>query len=933
MPMMSPRTQGMAAPGATSDQAKTLFEQGLSGMAYNVLINKLPNISPDVVTFKILDSDSEEGAGVGAFVVMRHNQTIYIPVVMAENQIKPLDIMYYKDMNVFLPLTKEWLEEVDKLALGELGTSVTAPPTLNTDVDIRNTVVPPTTGRYSYASDRALLGIGTMFDEAKNQTEPKLAFLSFLGKAPNRVKQAAARLFETTPRLLKQAVSFYGEKPLIDALTLRQEKIADYGAKMSRTGALYIVDKSTKPGDFKEIFGPEAPLAFSGVSLKGYFAKDSRKDLNRSMQVQPYLDLQEPKDAGAYKLWTSDGKPVMALVIGNPMNLFNDGAGRKVPARNIRFRQTNVSPSVPHQGLGERYRTPNDDGLAFSEKPFIQRYVGVTEDGKLIDAHKLIGDAVAISELEGSKVFKAVVSDVAAAGPRKGQYGIFVQRRGASFVATTPLEIHQVTDLGEGVRRIVVQAGMSRKTLIIDKNSPISKLMIPTGRDDIYMPNDFVFLPTKADYTLAEGDFLSSPEQIMKWSLQGVLQGGGEKITVKSASHGFMFGVAPKQAFERLPALRKLAEEAHISVDDADHALKLAAERGKFEFWVLSPPAFSKVAAYLKTAAGEAPPADPAAGGAPQGQDPNAPPMDPAQAAMQGVQGAPMAPQAPAPVDMAVAEAMQNLMMQQQGLQSQMTLLQQIQQRTNMIAGGGGAMGSPAAAAAAMGGPMDPSMMGGGAAPMQPGPGGVPPAGGAPDMPPPPGGAPGPGGVPVAPGPPGAMGAPAPAPAPGGAQPPLGMAMQQGGGPQAAVGGMQPGMDPSQQQQQPPPAMMNADDGSVESIMNQVNPQFMQQAGQLNDAGTFDAAALSSMAQTPALKDLVGAYVPNLEKSLDNIGRVLLSLWMDESRIKEDIGTETYIGLEDNLRTVFKGMGDLILKINQNTAIMRGPNDRVPSEQ
>jgi hypothetical protein len=543
----------------------------------------------------------------------------------------------------------------------------------------------------------------------------------------------------------------------------------------------------------------------------------------------------------------------------------------------------------------------------------------MTEDGRLIDAHRLIGDAVAISELEGSKVYKAAVSDVAAAGPRAGQHGIFVQRRGSTFVATTPLEIVSVSDLGDGVRQIVVQAGVARKTIVIDKNSPTSKLMIPVDNSNVYMPSDFVFLPAKQDYTLAEGNFLTTPDQIMKWSLQGVLQGGGEKITVKSGSHGFTFGVAPKEAFEHVPALRKLATEAHISVEDADHVLKLAAERGRYDFWVLSPPAFSKVAAYLKVAAGEAPPADPAAGGAQPGQDPNAP-MDPAQAAMMGVQGAPMAPAAPNPVDMAVAEAMQNLMMQQTGLQSQMTLLQQIQQRTNMIAGGGGAMGSPAAAAAAMGGPMDPSMMGGGAAPMQPGPGGAPPAGG----------------VPVAPGPPGAMGAPAPAPAPGGAQPPVGMAMQQGGGPQAAMGGMQPGMDPSQQQQQqqqPPAAMMNADDGSVEGIMNQVNPQFMQQAGQLNDAGTFDAAALSSMAQTPALKDLVGAYVPNLEKSLDNIGRVLLSLWMDESRIKEDIGNETYIGLEDNLRTVFKGLGDLILKINQNTAIMRGPNDQTHMEQ
>lgn len=894
MPMMSPRTQGMAAPGSTSDQAKTLFEQGLSGMAYNVLINKLPNISPDVITFKILDSDAEQGAGVGAFVVMRHNQTIYIPVVMAENQIKPLDILYYKDQNVFLPLTKEWLAEVDKLALGELGTSVSAPPTLNTDVDIRNTVVPPTTGRYSYAADRAIQDIGGMFDEARAQTEPKLAFLNFLERAPNRVKQAAARLFETTPRLLKQAVSFYGEAPLISALTLRQEKVADYGAKMSRTGALYIADKSTKSDDFKSIFGPDAPLAFSGVSLKGYFAKDSRKDLNRAMQVQPYLDLQEPKDAGAYRLWTSDGKPVVALVIGNPMNLFNDGAGRKVPARNIRFRQNNVSPAVPHHGLGEHYRTPNEDGRATSAKPFIQRYVGVTEDGRLIDARRLIGDAVPFGELEGSKVFKAMVSESATAGPRQGQHGIFVQRRGGSFVATTPLEIHRVTDLADGVRQIVVQAGMSRKTLIIDKNSAVSKLMIPVGRDDIYMPSDFVFMPTKATSTLAEGDFLGSPEQILNWSLQGVLQGGGEKITIKSGTHGYTFGVAPKQAFELIPALRKLAEEAHISVDDAAYALKLASERGKFEFWTLTTPAFAKVAAYLKTAAGEQPPA-PDGAAPPAGQDPNAP-MDPAQAAMQGVQGAPMAPQAPAPVDMAVAEAMQNLMMQQQGLQSQMTLLQQIQQRTQMIAGGGGAMGSPAAAAAAMGGPMDPSMMGGGAPPMQPGPGGAPPAGG--------------------------MG---------------GDPSQMGGPPPAGGMGGQPGMDPAAQQQQqqpqPPAAMMNADDGSVEGVMNQVNPQFMEQAGQLNDAGTFDAAALSSMAQTPALKDLVGAYVPNLEKSLDNVGRVLLSLWMDESRIKEDIGTETYIGLEDNLRTVFKGMGDLILKINQNTAIMRGPNDRTQSEQ
>ena len=84
MPAISPRTQAMGQPGGTSDQAKAMFDQGLSQMAYNVLLSKLPNVAPDVVTFKVLETDHEEGSGVGAFVIIRRGQTLYVPVVMAE---------------------------------------------------------------------------------------------------------------------------------------------------------------------------------------------------------------------------------------------------------------------------------------------------------------------------------------------------------------------------------------------------------------------------------------------------------------------------------------------------------------------------------------------------------------------------------------------------------------------------------------------------------------------------------------------------------------------------------------------------------------------------------------------------------------------------------------------------------------------------------
>lgn len=1018
MPAISPRTQAMGQMGGTTDQAKAMFDQGLSQMAYNVLLSKLPNVAPDVVTFKVLETDHEEGSGVGAFVVIRHGQTLYIPVVMADNQIKPLDILYMKDLNAFMPLSKEWLEELDKQSLGEMGKGVTPPKTMPTDVDIRNTVVPPTTGRYSYAEERkketleetidhggiagkvspayrkatdflqggGLLGpshslmgqklggvadpaaavkqAARVFDEARNQTEPKLAFLDFLSKAPNRVKTAAAKMLETRPTMLKQAVWFYGEKPLVDAL-----KLADYGGGIKNTGgALYVADENTTSAEFKDIFGSKSPAAFQGVKVKGYYAKDDRKRVNRALAVQPYLDLHEPKDAGAYKLWRSDGKPVVALIIGNPINLFSGGEGLRIPRRNIRFINQSAAPANEMEGSNSRYRVPGETGQR--NEAHVDRFIGVTEDGDLIDAAGLLGAQVAMSQLEGSAVFKKTVGEASAAGPRKGQRGFFVQRRGASFVATAPVTIEAIHSSGSE-RRIEVLGAWGKKTLVIDDKSPVSKLMVPADSDLVYMPANFVWFPAKGELT--QRDFLTSPKDIFNWTTDAMLSEGAEKVKVSKYTGENGFNIAGDYVPNFVSALRKLATEAVIPVDDAAFALKQASEKGNYSFWIIEQEKFEKVAAKLSVAeekeAGipkglkdlseegrwhsdvfRSPPSEgqqyamarrnaheygkgllighrgtpesvPAlieaakAGrgnikvreGLDQGieskrlakslltkkaaeKQPEQP--DPAEAAMQQMQAAQMQqPQGPSPVDMAVAEQMQSIQSQMQALSQMQMMVQTIQQRASMIASGGGAGAAPAAAAAAMGGPMDPSMMGAGA-PVQGMPGGQPPQDPNAQM---------------------QQGQPQP-----GAQP--------GMDPNAQAQ-MQPGQDPNAQAQQPPQAMMAADDGSVDTMQAQVNPQFIEQAGQLNDAGTFDAAALSSMAQTPSLKEMVAGYLPNLEKSLDNLGRVLLTLWMDEVRIKGDIGDDAFISLEDNLRSTFRGMGDLILKINKNTLVLRDQND------
>ena len=105
---------------------------------------------------------------------------------------------------------------------------------------------------------------------------------------------------------------------------------------------------------------------------------------------------------------------------------------------------------------------------------------------------------------------------------------------------------------------------------------------------------------------------------------------------------------------------------------------------------------------------------------------------------------------------------------------------------------------------------------------------------------------------------------------------------------------------------------------TAESMSNQINPELVDQASELNDEGVFDTAAIAMLSAAPALKEIVAAYVPNMEKCLDNLGRVLLTLWLTEEETKEAIGDETYIMLEDKLRTVFKSLGDVILSISHN---------------
>lgn len=830
-PSVSPRTQMMGAAPSGDDENK-MFEDGFSQMAYSVLVAKFPDLMPQVITFKVLDTDVTTGAGVGAFVLQHSDDVVYIPVVMADNQLKPLDMFYHKNLNVFLPLSNAWLDEVAQLTLDEMGEAVTMPKTLRRDVDIRNMVIPPTTGRYAYAGAKEELNVDVdllrMIRHSQEKTaETKPLLPTFLAQAPNVVKVAFNRVLRSNKKLAAKVTQLYGLDTIAEAL-----KVSNATSPIG--GALYVADKDTPESEFKQIFGDRAAEAFQGVLLKGYSAKDERPGLHKAVQVQRRLELYTPSESGFYDVYTKDGDVKPAFVLHNPRSL-----------------EGFEGFDTPEGRHGERH-----DTLRFGQHN--KGFIVVMNDGQWTRTHKLVGkllDGIGDGTDKKPDIFDKLMMGTKGDTPTAESRGLFVQKKGKAFIGTEPFRIDTVSTDSDGVRRIKI-VGYPDSVLITDKKAAKAGMHQPKGSHMMYIPQDARFIKLN-DEEAYDTDLLRTASEVERWFYGKFDAMGADSVVVKNAGAGLTsingeYGIPPVQAMKEA-ALRY---DIHFSA--AENLVKQAmeAEGHGVRAYVLTDAMNEKIA--------QTPMMDPSSqmmGGDPsmQGAPPPAAPPAP--------------PPPPSPLDIAMGEAqtqiqqqMADLEQQAMALQGQVQTLQMVGQRAQEIAGGG----SP--------------VVGAGAPPMPgPGMGGMPP-GGAPSADPMAGG----------------MGG---APAPG------------------AMGGMT-GQEPMQQPMGPG-AMMATETPSASEIQNQVNPQFLEQAGQLGDTGAFDAAAIGSMAQSPSFRDMVTDYVPTLERALDNMARILLSMWMQESELKDQIGEDQYVNLEDNLRAVFDGLGKLVLDMNRNAIVMQ----------
>jgi len=95
--------------------------------------------------------------------------------------------------------------------------------------------------------------------------------------------------------------------------------------------------------------------------------------------------------------------------------------------------------------------------------------------------------------------------------------------------------------------------------------------------------------------------------------------------------------------------------------------------------------------------------------------------------------------------------------------------------------------------------------------------------------------------------------------------------------------------------------------------LDQATKRLADQAGRTGQKEVLDTAVISGLVKTMDTDAAVDGYIGDLLLGLDRLGRILFMFYWHNDKFKERYGQQDMIELEDNLRNVFKQLGELAL--------------------
>lgn len=142
------------------------------------LLQTLPELSNYIVTFKDVSDElpDESSMKVGIFILRSGQEYMFVPVIAKDENMYPIDSIFFQNTSKFFPLTKKTLSLIETLSQSSQGKATKIPTNVVQNPDLSQLINPPRTGKFAYASASRLEGfLQSMPDYLKKFTMDKVA--------------------------------------------------------------------------------------------------------------------------------------------------------------------------------------------------------------------------------------------------------------------------------------------------------------------------------------------------------------------------------------------------------------------------------------------------------------------------------------------------------------------------------------------------------------------------------------------------------------------------------------------------------------------------------------------------------------------------------------------------------------------------------------
>lgn len=417
--IMTPSGMNFISHNTDGDMLAQQYESTFTDLAYQAFQTKYPQMAPMVTTFQVIVSDIDEGSAVGAFILDLGGQIYHVPVAMMDNKIKPMDMIYSKEMDKFFPFTDEWIDVVESAALQEEGEAVNHKDLgVQAPYDVTTMLQPPTA---AYRGGLGLSPTGMSKMPGMNTVasyEDIPPFTDFLKVASNETKEKFLEMLEGNPTILKFAAEKFGIEPMQKALQKTAEE-QNVNASVEND-ELRVLDIDSPVEEIKKVFQGSAVKAMEELARRGFTAKDSRKGLSSVYDTESPVKIEQVEKSGFYSICKQDGTMVPALVLCNLIP-------RRGPHTDYDYYDYSYGDDTPCEAIGSK-RKRRDKLVIF-------------EDGSHFRTTSKIAAHPCTLTPEVQTKFSKLME---AKRPKQKDALIFIKKHKDTFIASEPMYIEKV---------------------------------------------------------------------------------------------------------------------------------------------------------------------------------------------------------------------------------------------------------------------------------------------------------------------------------------------------------------------------------------------------------------------------------------------------------------------------------------------------------